>query len=77
MTYNTAVRTVTHGAEGVTLTLDDGSKVEADYVVIAVPLGVLKRPASEGGLSFSPPLSARTSRPRSSSLGWAPRTRSL
>ena len=43
--------------------MDDSEAEEevlrADYVIIAVPLGVLQRSAADGGMSFSPPLSAK------------------
>ncbi len=32
---------------------------EADAVVVTVPLGVLKRPDTDGGIRFTPPLTQR------------------
>ena len=51
---------VTHSDEGVSVETADGKTHEADYVILTVPLGVLKRDETAGGIAFEPPLS-RTS----------------
>ena len=54
--FDASVRTIEHDPDGVTLRLADGTSCRADMVIVAVPLGVLKRDAGEGGIDFSPPL---------------------
>ena len=48
------MKSISQNAQGVTLTTDKGKKFTADYVIVTVPLGVLKA----GSISFSPPLPA-------------------
>lgn len=53
--YNKAVSQAEYApAEGVRLTTRDGEKIEADYAVITVPLGVLKKQV----INFAPALDA-------------------
>jgi hypothetical protein len=57
--FGAVVRLVERDARGVsTLHLEDGTTLQADLVVITLPLGVLKRERARGGLDFVPPLSA-------------------
>lgn len=49
---NTLITTVDYGADGVTLTTQDGRTFDGDAALITLPLGVLK----EGRISFDPPL---------------------
>lgn len=51
---NTPVRAVRYGRDGVRVTTDNGT-LEADAVVVSVPLGVLKA----GSIAFTPALPAR------------------
>jgi monoamine oxidase len=46
------VASVVQSAAGVQVTLTDGAIVQADHVIVTVPLGVLK----SGGIAFDPPL---------------------
>jgi monoamine oxidase len=46
------VKSVNQSPLGVTLTTAKGARIAADYVIVTVPLGVLKA----GSISFSPPL---------------------
>lgn len=48
------VTTIKTRTAGVTLTLSDGVALEADHVLVTVPLGILKA----GKIAFDPPLSA-------------------
>ncbi len=51
-----AVNVVSRRPDGVTVFDRDGRREEADQVIVAVPLGVLKRAAADGGIAFDPPL---------------------
>jgi monoamine oxidase len=51
---NHSVETVTTGPTGVRLGLADGTTLDAEHVLVTVPLGVLKA----GSIAFDPPLSA-------------------
>ena len=53
-----SVREIAHDAGGARLQLSDGGELTADYVIVTLPLGVLKRPPEDGGVRFTPPLSA-------------------
>ena len=57
--YDARVRQICHDGAGARIHLDDGAVVEADFVLVTCPLGVLKRSAAEGGVDFEPPLSPR------------------
>jgi hypothetical protein len=50
----TAVKGVTDKGSSVSVTLANGTELTADYVIVTVPLGVLK----EGVIKFTPPLPA-------------------
>jgi monoamine oxidase len=50
----TVVKGVTDKGSSVSVTLANGTELTADYVIVTVPLGVLK----EGAIKFSPPLPA-------------------
>ena len=52
---NLPVSTVTTHAKGVTLDFANGEQLEADAILVTVPLGVLK----SGDITFNPPLSPR------------------
>ena len=52
------MREIAHDAGGARLQLSDGGELTADYVIVTLPLGVLKRPPEDGGVRFTPPLSA-------------------
>ncbi|MFY2791631.1 flavin monoamine oxidase family protein [Rhodococcus sp. MALMAid1271] len=52
ITLNTAVTRVEHGPTSSSVTLDDGTVVTADAVIVTVPIGALKN------ITFSPPLGA-------------------
>ena len=56
VTLGAPVTEVHHGEDGASVILADGTVEHCDMVVVTVPLGVLKRSASEGGIDFSPPL---------------------
>ena len=47
---NTAVTSIEHTTDGVTVVLDDGERVSADSVIVTVPVGAL------GNIDFSPAL---------------------
>ena len=49
---STIVRRVNYGTDGVEVVLDDGETLDADRVVVTVPLGVLRA----GDIDFDPPL---------------------
>lgn len=49
---NKPVKSISHSAEKVTLTFEDGSQMEANKVIITTPLSVLKN----GSIAFSPAL---------------------
>ena len=51
-----AVREIRQGKDGASVVLADGTVEPCDMVVVTVPLGVLKRGASTGGIDFVPPL---------------------
>ena len=53
-----SVREIAHDAGGARLQLSDGGELTADYIIVTLPLGVLKRPPEAGGVRFTPPLSA-------------------
>lgn len=46
------MKSIDQDAKGVTVTPAKGEKLTADYVIVTVPLGVLKA----GSITFSPPL---------------------
>lgn len=48
------VKSIDQDAKGVTVTTAKGEKMTADYVIVTVPLGVLKA----GSITFNPPLPA-------------------
>eukprot|EP00656_Telonema_subtile_P038875 TRINITY_DN4403_c0_g1_i2.p1 TRINITY_DN4403_c0_g1~~TRINITY_DN4403_c0_g1_i2.p1 ORF type:complete len:265 (-),score=82.24 TRINITY_DN4403_c0_g1_i2:126-920(-) len=64
---NSVVKTVTQGAHGCAVQLEDGSELQCDVVVLSVPLGVLKASIQQqhtpqddrGVIGFDPPLSHR------------------
>jgi monoamine oxidase len=49
-----AVTNISQAGDSVTITTANGTELTADYVIVTVPLGVLKR----GSIGFEPPLSA-------------------
>jgi monoamine oxidase len=48
------VANITQSGDAVTVTTANGSQLTADYVIVTVPLGVLK----QGSIRFEPPLPA-------------------
>lgn len=50
--YNEPVTEVTYTAEGATVSTKSGLKLNADAVIVSVPIGVLQK----GSIAFSPPL---------------------
>jgi len=60
VTYNKRVNSVTYDSAGVVLTTADGSTYNADYVIITIPLGVLKSSDASSKVTFSPALPPAT-----------------
>jgi monoamine oxidase len=60
VTYNKRVTSVTYSSTGVVLTTADGSTYNADYVIITIPLGVLKSTDASSRVTFSPALPPAT-----------------
>jgi monoamine oxidase len=60
VTYSKRVTTVTYSSTGVVLTTADSSTYNADYVIITIPLGVLKSSDASSRVTFSPALPSAT-----------------
>ena len=60
VTYNKRVTSVTYNSTGVVLTTADSSTYNADYVIITIPLGVLKSSDASSSVTFSPALPPAT-----------------
>ena len=60
VTYNKRVTSVTYNSTGVVLTTADSSTYNADYVIITIPLGVLKSTDASSRVTFSPALPPAT-----------------
>ena len=60
VTYNKRVTSVTYNSTGVVLTTADSSTYNADYVIITIPLGVLKSSDASSRVTFSPALPPAT-----------------
>jgi len=60
VTYNKRVTSVTYNSTGVVLTTADSSTYNADYVIITIPLGVLKSTDASSRVTFSPALPTAT-----------------
>ncbi|SEO02110.1 NAD(P)-binding Rossmann-like domain-containing protein [Pseudorhodobacter antarcticus] len=56
ITLNAQVREITHDRRGVTATLGDGSRIDADHILVTTPLSVLQN----GAIRFSPALPKST-----------------
>lgn len=54
ITYNTTVTNISQVGDVVTVTTSNGTQLTADYVIVTVPLGVLKQES----IGFQPPLPA-------------------
>lgn len=50
------VQAVEETEDSVKVKCKDGSNFKADVCIVTVPLGVLKKSSSEGGIEFIPPL---------------------
>jgi hypothetical protein len=60
VTYNKRVTSITYNSTGVVLTTADSSTYNADYVIITIPLGVLKSTDASSRVTFSPALPPAT-----------------
>ena len=60
VTYSKRVTSVTYSSTGVVLTTADSSTYNADYVIITIPLGVLKSTDASSRVTFSPALPPAT-----------------
>ena len=60
VTYSKRVTSVTYSSTGVVLTTADSSTYNADYVIITIPLGVLKSTDASSSVTFSPALPPAT-----------------
>ncbi|KOO31613.1 amine oxidase, partial [Chrysochromulina tobinii] len=60
VTYSKRVTSVTYSSTGVVLTTADNSTYNADYVIITIPLGVLKSSDASSRVTFSPALPPAT-----------------
>ena len=60
VTYNKRVTSVTYSSTGVVLTTADSSTYNADYVIITIPLGVLKSTDASSRVTVSPALPSAT-----------------
>ena len=60
VTYSKRVTSVTYSSTGVVLTTADSSTYNADYVIITIPLGVLKSSDASSSVTFSPALPPAT-----------------
>jgi len=57
ITFESPVKSISYGSTPVVITMEDGSQINADKVVVTVPITILKN-----GITFSPPLpTAKTS----------------
>eukprot|EP00900_Chrysochromulina_parva_P019842 jgi/Chrpa1/2785/Chrysochromulina_OHIO_Genome00002112-RA len=60
VTYSKRVTSVTYSSTGVVLTTADSSTYNADYVIITIPLGVLRSTDASSRVTFSPALPSAT-----------------
>ena len=60
VTYSKRVTSVTYSSTGVVLTTADSSTYNADYVIITIPLGVLKSTDASSRVTFNPALPPAT-----------------
>ena len=60
VTFSKRVTSITYSSTGVVLTTADSSTYNADYVIITIPLGVLKSTDASSSVTFSPALPPAT-----------------